>query len=133
MKDLSYAELEKAPSRVKFLYMMAIMKQPVGSKMIEEAIKDHPEYFPDELEHRRKWASIPQSVHDEYWEEWQKLDKEVYKDLPPSNGIIGWLDDREGYENWNKVRKRCYDAGQPLFKALHQKYYGQYGIEYNGW
>lgn len=59
MKDLSYAEFEKAPSKVQFLYVAAIMKQPVGSQMIEDAIKDHPEYFPDELEHRRKWAAIP--------------------------------------------------------------------------
>ena len=65
MKDLTYKELLEAPAKVRFLYTMAVAKQPVGSQMIEDAIKESPEYFPDELEHRRKWELIPQQDHDD--------------------------------------------------------------------
>lgn len=59
MKHLTYKELLEAPARVQLLYTLAITNQPAGSKMIEDAIKENPEYFPDELECRRKCALIP--------------------------------------------------------------------------
>ena len=135
MKNLTYKELLEAPARVQFLYWMASTKQPVGSQMIEDAIKESPEYFPDELEHRRKWALIPQCVHDEYWAGKEKLRTECYKDMPPSKGIIGWAFDESGddYNNWNTAYQKCREIEKPLAEALHKKYYGQYGIEYNGW
>lgn len=57
MKVLSGKELWDAPSIVQFIYVMSVAKQPLGSQMIEEAMSKHPEYFQDELEHRRKWGS----------------------------------------------------------------------------
>lgn len=135
MKDLTYKELLEAPARVQFLYTMAIAKQPVGSQMIEDAIKESPEYFPDELEHRRKWALIPQTVHDEYWAEREQLRTECYKAMPPSKGISGWAMDesKEDYNNWNTAYQKCREIEKPLAEAIYKKYYGQYGIEFNGW
>lgn len=60
--------------------MMGIMKQPIGSSTYDKAIKEHPEYFPDEIERIRKWELIPQKVHDKYWEEYWELDKEIMKE-----------------------------------------------------
>ena len=56
MKYLTLDEFCKAPVLVQFLYAKAMMQQPVGMEMINEGIEKHPEYFPDEIEHRRKVA-----------------------------------------------------------------------------
>lgn len=132
MKNLNYKEFLEAPHKVQFLYMMAMTKQPTGSEMIESAIKEHPEYFPDELEHRRKWALIPQSVHDKYWEERSALSSKMFIDMPESKGILGWIDDPTGFAEWNKKWKECYEKEKPLAEALHNKYYAEYGIKWNG-
>lgn len=124
----------KAPARVQFLYTMSMMKQPVGRQMVEDAMRESPEYFPDELELRRKWALIPQSVHDEYWIAKEKLHAEIFKDMPPSKGILGWItdNDTEGYQKWNEAYQKCRDIERPLEKELHEKFYSEYDIEYNG-
>jgi len=132
MKDLTEKEFFEAPSKVQYIYMMGMMKQPIGSSIYEDAIKEHPEYFPDEVEHRRKWDAIPQEVHDKYSEEYWKLDEEVMKDVPPSKGIIGWIDDQEGYSEWNKKWTEANEKAKPLREALHKKFYSEYGIEWNG-
>lgn len=135
MKHLSYSELLTAPAKVQFLFMASMNNQPVGGKMIDEAIAEHPEYFPDEVEHRRKWALIPQSVHDNYLAEREVLRKKCYKDMPPSKGIIGWVMDesKDDYNSWQKDYDKCREVELPLAEALHKKYYSQYGIEFSGW
>lgn len=131
MKQLTEKEFSEAPEKVQFLYAMSIIGQPVGNQMIEEAIKESPEYFPDELEHRRKWALIPQQVHDDYWEEREILRTEMYKEMPESKGILGWAKDQSGYNEWRAKYDECREKEKPLSLALHTKYYGQYGIEWN--
>ena len=135
MKDLIYAELLKAPARVQYLYTMAMMNQPVGMEVLNEAMAESPEYFPDELERRRKWDLVPQSVHDEYWAEREKLKAEVYKDMPESLGIIAWAssENKDDYNNWNAAWKKCYAIEKPMAEEIHKRYYGKYGIEFNGW
>lgn len=133
MKDLTEKEFFEAPSKVQYIYMMGMMKHPIGSSIYEDAIKEHPEYFPDEVEHRRKWDAIPQDVHDKYLEEYWELDKEIMKDVPPSKGIFGWIDDQEGYSEWNKKWTEANEKGKPLREALHKKFYSEYDIEWNGW
>ena len=133
MKDLTYKEFLQSPVRVQFLYAMAIAKQPVGSKMIKDAIKETPEYFLDELEHKRKWELIPQQVHDNYRKEREILRTEMYKEMPPSKGILGWIDDPKGYEEWSIAYEKFSKVEKPFAAALHKKFYGQYGIEWNEW
>jgi len=133
MKNLTYKEYLEAPSRVQFIYNMAMAKQPIGSSMLEKAIEENPEYFPDILEHRRKWSLVPQSVQDEYTKQREILRSEIYKEMPPSKGILGWIEDQKGYEDWSKKYDECRKKEEPLEKALHDKFYKQYGIEWNGW
>lgn len=128
MKDLTNKELEVAPTIVQFLYIRAWMKEPVGSSMIDEAMEKHPEYFPDEIEHRRKYALIPQQVHDAYFEEWREMHQEVYKDMPPSKGLLGWMDDPAGYKEWNESYAKFRPIEIEREVALHKKHYEPYGI-----
>ena len=132
MKNLTYDELLKAPAKVKFLYSMAMMNEPVGSQIKKDAIKENPEYFPDEIALENKWDLIPQTVQDEYWVEREKIRKDIYKDMPPSKGIIGWsMDgDKNGYYKWQNEWDKCYKAEMILAKEIHQKYYGKYNIEF---
>lgn len=129
MKDLTDKEFFEAPNKVQYIYMAAMMNQPIGSNIYEDAIKEHPEYFPDEVEYRRKWDAIPQDVHDKYWEEYWKLDKDVMKNVPPSKGIFGWIDDQEGYAEWNKKWTEANEKAKPLREALHKKFYSKYNIK----
>lgn len=128
MKVLTYQELLEAPPKVQLLYLKAVVKQPVGSKIVEDAITEHPEYFPDEIEHRIKYSLIPQQVHDDYWKERDVLIAEIYKEMPPSKGILGWFDDLKGFQEWNEAYKKCRKAEELLATTLHNKFYGQYGI-----
>ena len=132
MKDLTVEQLEKAPSIVQYLYVASFMKQPVGGKTIDEAMEKHPEYFPDEVEHRRKWALIPQEVHDNYWEEYWNIEKELFKDVPPSEGLMAMCNNTEKYQIWSKAWNIANEKAKPLRKKLHEKFYSKYGIEWNG-
>ena len=132
MKYLTPKEFSKAPAKIQWLYTMALAKQPIGSSTLENAIKEHPEYFPDELEHRRKYDLIPQQVHDDYWKEWRVLIDEMYKEMPPSKGILSCIDDPKGYKEWSIAYEKAKKKQEPLQKALHDKFYHQYGIEWNG-
>lgn len=112
---------------------MALSKQLVSGEMINSAIAEFPEYFPDEVGHRRKWSLIPENVHTEYWDERERLHSEIFKDMPPSKGILGWIEDRSGYKEWNEAYQKCRLIELPLAEKLHKKYYEQYGIEFSGW
>lgn len=135
MKNLTDKELQDAPATIKFLYWSAKSDIYISSQMLEEAMRDYPEYFPEEIEYKRKWALIPQSVHDAYWLERHKQIEDIYKDMPPNKGIIGWASDKSGndYNIWNDTYKKLREIEKPLAEALHKKYYSQYGIDFNGW
>jgi hypothetical protein len=50
LKDITVEELLNAPSIIQFIYLKAYLKQGVGSSMLDEAMKSHPEYFVKKLE-----------------------------------------------------------------------------------
>jgi hypothetical protein len=129
MKELIDKEFLEAPKKVQFIYIMAKIDQPIGSQIIEDAIKESPEYFPDELEHRRKWALIPQHVHDSYSKEIEILRTEIYKEMPESKGILGWINDPKGYEEYSIKWRECYERERPFLIALHKRFYGRYNIK----
>jgi hypothetical protein len=132
MKDLTGKEFFEAPIIVQYIYIMAMNKQPIGSYIYEDCIKKHPEYFLEEIEHRRKWNAIPQEVHDKYWEEYWELEKQIMKDVLPSKGVFGGINGQDGYEEWNKKWTEANEKGKPFRELLHKKFYSKYGIEWNG-
>ena len=133
MKNLSYQEIEDAPSKIQFLYISSMLHQPVGMKTVDDAMRDHPEYFPDELEYQRKYALIPESVHEQYDKEKALLHARIYRDMPESKGILGWANDSNGYEEWSKAYEACRKIEIPLAQKLHRKFYSEYGIQWSGW
>lgn len=133
MKDLTHKEFEDAPTKVQYIYMCAVMKQPIGSSTYEDAIKEHPEYFLDEIEHRKKWEAIPKEVHDAYWKEHCKIKEEVYKDVPHrGKGMLFYVQNPKERDEYNSAQEAANKKALPLFETLHRKFYSKYGIEWNG-
>jgi hypothetical protein len=133
MKNLTVDEFMNAPHIVQYVCMSGITGNPIGANTLNEAIENHPEYFPDEIEHRRKWNAIPQEVHDAYLKDRVLLDVEISNNIPPSRGICGWIDDPEGYEEWTLALCKATATYSPKRKEIHDKHYAKYGIEYSGW
>ena len=132
MKKLTYQELQKAPTIIQYIYMASVSKIPIGASTVDEAIKKHPEYFPDEVEHRRKWDLIPEEVHQAYNKEMSEMMDKIYEDMPEQKGMFAWSKDPEGYKEWEDKFYECREKEKPLSKHIHEKYYSKYGIEWNG-
>ena len=52
--------------------------------------------------------------------------------MPPSKGILSCIDDPKGHKEWSIAYEKAKKKQEPLQKALHDKFYHQYGIEWNG-
>jgi hypothetical protein len=125
-------EFEEAPGLVQLIWMNSWGNIPMGVSTYLKAIADHPEYFPEEVEHQKKWDSIPQSVHDAYRAEWTERFKELNKDSPPQMGILYWFDHPEELKELRKFHDKVRPLEQKMEKELHEKYYSAYGLKYHG-
>lgn len=130
MKELTSKEYDAAPHLIQWLYLQGIPGGMVGSNQLDVAIEKHPEYFPDTISFRKKWDLIPESVHEAYHKECAELRERVMKDLPPSKGLMHWMDHPEEYEERSKQYATALSASKPEHKKIHQKHYAEYGIEY---
>jgi hypothetical protein len=128
MKKLTEKEFFEAPRKIQFIYMTEF----VGMNFFEEAMREHPEYFPEEIEKKKKWDAIPQEVHDKYWEEMRELDKKLMKDVPPSKGVLYFAINPKEFDEWHEKRDAARKKGWRERKAIHDKFYSQYGIEWTG-
>jgi hypothetical protein len=45
LKDLNSTEFIDAPDIIKNIYILSHIKNPISSKMLEDAMKEYPEYF----------------------------------------------------------------------------------------
>ena len=131
MKNLNDKEFKEAPNSIQILYCKSIANYPVGSEELKKAIEEFPDYFPEEIEHEKKWNSIPESIHEEYWKEMEALRKEIFKDLPEGRGIFFWINNPTKLKNWQEQYEKLKIKGLPKAKKLHQKFYSSYGIEWN--
>ena len=66
MKKLTTAELIEAPDLIKGIIIDLNLGNVIPPTIMEEAQRDHPEYFPDEIAYKECWSEIPTSVHDEF-------------------------------------------------------------------
>lgn len=129
MKALLPGEFKGAPVSIQYLYICAMNDFPVGSSILDEAMENHPEYFPDELAQRAKWDAIPSEVHDAYAKEYVEL----MKMLPQSPGLLKLAVGGEEADEYFRKEKKVGKEFESLSRELHDKYYGPYGIEFNGW
>lgn len=131
MKDLTLKEFSDAPAIVQFVFGISAINGTISSTIFDKALDEHPEYFPEEVEHRRKWNSIPQQVHDDYSKEWTLLlESEIYTEVGASKGFMWMIDHPNEYDDWSIEYGKCKKNKEPLFKKLHERFYGPYGIEY---
>jgi hypothetical protein len=141
------------PEDVAWVWAIQMVDRPVGFDTLTEMkaiIKANPKYFPWET----KYASIPQSVHDAYWEEKnigvRKLWDETFTHTPEDGGFIGIIptimkmaeappipqQERSWTELFNTLLKEEQDkresekATLKKEKSLWDKHYKPYGLEY---
>lgn len=136
--------LGKQPPLVLFVKGMAMIGQPISYKTWEEVMTKYPEYFPEEVERKRKWDAIPASVHKEYWDQpeaqlfpdSQEIKKyeaiigpRPFPDLP--GGIIHRVTHEEYNEQyqkqdeWDREMEKLRSIKR---KELRDKLYKPYGI-----
>lgn len=84
MKQMTYQDLIKAPGTVQTIFISSLIRKPVGLSLYLNTVKDFPEYFPEEIERRDKWAAIPDHVHKIYEFKLSKLEKPTFS----SKGIL---------------------------------------------
>ena len=131
-KGFDYKSIEDAPAIIKFILYSAYTGTPIGSKMLDEAVEKHPEYFPDIVEYRRKRELVPEEVDAEYWSEYNKLHDEIFKDVPPSTGLMSMCNNTDEFQAFNKAYKNADKIFEPLNKELYKKFYSKYGLQYQG-
>lgn len=79
-------DITNMPSLVAYVKISGITGIHIGMDTYERAIKEHPEYFPKEVEYRRRYAAIPEiekeysrnKIMDYYKEEEKELDEAGY-------------------------------------------------------
>ncbi len=66
MKHLTGQEYEDAPTIIKFIIQCKSMNIPILYDYFESAIKEYPEYFPDEVKYREELVGKPGMLDNDY-------------------------------------------------------------------
>lgn len=118
MKYLTYEQVQDAPSEIQILWAASMTNRPVGAGFYQETMEKYPEYFPDEIEHKRKWDAIPQEVHELYYDECAK----VRKERQPSPGLMYWINHPDELAEYEAQIKS--DVAQE--QLIYDRIYGPY-------
>lgn len=121
-------DITKIPNKVLWLKMCGIRNIPVGAGFYNEVLEEYPEHFPVEVERKRKWEAIPQSVHDAYWKEYRMFHEALWKDVPLDGGLMSAINNTPEYQAYQKDFERLRPLEEAKEKELHKKYYSQYGV-----
>ena len=135
MKHLTDAELKVAPQDVLYIYMSSLATAHgfptfIGSSQLERAIKNHPEYFPDEVEHRRKWASVPEEVKQAHDAEYERRYALLRPGFTPWTGVGIMALARRTPEAiaYEAMIKDTAKAAGAMRREVHNQFYGPYGL-----
>lgn len=125
-----------APNSVLFVLAAQYTNTPISIDIYNRALNEGPEYFPEEIEYRNKWESIPTEVKDAYYSEpcnslWGFVDEDMPIELKNWPGIIGATD-----EDW-RIRNEYYNSDQYKLKwrdhaqskaDTYNRYFNKYGL-----
>lgn len=129
MRNITVEEMENAPSEILYLISASVSKIPVGITFYNECIEKYPEYFPDEIEHRRKRALVPKEVDEAYDKECALMREKLYKDLPEINkGMMYYVNHPEEYKEWSEKQSALVSQEMVLKEKIHKKHYSKYGL-----
>ena len=123
---MNQEEYDKAPHLVKMIWLCRSYGTPIGASVFKEAVTRHPEYFPEEAENISRYEAIPMEVHEAYWKDYYLIQEETHKDVPPGKGILGWINDMEGYKEFKIKSDQAREKAKPLHEANHIKHYSKY-------
>jgi len=134
MKNLTWEALHKAPALVYQVRMCSMMGIPIGLSLYEEALEKHPEYFPEEVEHLRKWNSVPEKLKDEHYEESRAIDEKFDVAGPPlpNKGLMHMITNSEGQkelEVWRKYNADTYEEREKEKRDLYNRYFNKFGLK----
>lgn len=140
-------KLEDMPSKVAFVLGAKYSQTPISFEMYESALKEYPEWFPEEIERRRRWDAIPKDEKDEYYslsKEWSLPTdgflsecEEIFGKMPDPDlrgvGIIQRVTTHEhrdwtAHDNWFK---KVFELRHKQEGELYDKYFAKYGFKYN--
>jgi len=128
MKELSIKEFNEAPHIIQYITIMAHLKQPLGSRIIEKAVFEYPQYFPEELEHRKKWENVPDEVKESYFKEISELFREYFNN-GERKGIVYWATHPDEYKNHEEEDKKLLETLERKEKEIEVKYLSKYGLK----
>ncbi len=120
---------KQIPAIVMMVQICAHMNVPIGSSLYEKAVTDHPEYFTDIIEHRKKMSLVPQHVHDSYMKEMMEVFHKRREHKYGAMGILWYSSNPEKsaeYDLWVKENEPIWEKAE---KDIWAKYYKPYGLK----
>lgn len=102
---------------------------PCNVDIYEQALKDNPEYFKEELEYRRKWEAIPKSIKNKYYKELGEFETNIYGKAPHAGkGLIFFANNPQASYEYSKYIASYRDELESKRKELNDKYFKKYGL-----
>lgn len=123
-------DLKKLPAIIQYILAASYLNQAIGSWAYEKAIKEHPEYFVDELIARSKWALVPQLDKDAYCHELSERTVKLYADCGDSGGVFEWANNTPKSIDFNECIKGKEGEYKIIQREVHDKYLSVYDIDF---
>lgn len=132
MKDLTYKELMEAPAIIQFVYLQSAANNPLGSSIIDEAMKDYPQFFKEELELKRRWDAVPEYIKEAYFNEMMLVRKHYDEKTPHyGKGLLFFIQNREAFNEQMDAQKEQRANIKIDASHIHNKYLASFGIPFN--
>lgn len=125
MQHLTEKQFEKAPKIVQSIYVLTLLNQPVPGSVMNEAMERYPDYFQEEIQYKKIWEAIPQSVKDAYFDE---LHKALAHSFPDNKGILYWINHQLEFQEYQKKYEEIRKQNEQIRKDIHKKHFEKYGL-----
>ncbi len=121
---------EEIPPLIRVMALFCMSGTPLSPRVIAQAQEQHPEYFAEELENKRRFDAIPVEVHQRYAQLSWRL-RGICLHGIPREGLYENMHNPTGYQAYlrkKKVREPYYQQALPL---LHARAYAGYDFPYD--